>query len=91
MAPQGLGFGYRVAEEAIRYQAFATEKLQADPEQVIDDLMVQKVLVKLRGTETQRKLLADLSLALAGLPKSQAFLKRLTDDLTEFGSFQATR
>ena len=91
MVPHGLGFGYRVAEEVVRYQAFATKHLNATVDLVIDDLMVQKVLVKLRGTETQRKLLADLTGTLAGLPKSAAFLKRLTDDLTEFGSFQATR
>jgi 5-methylcytosine-specific restriction protein B len=91
MAPQGLGFGYRVAEEVLRYHAFATETLKAQPDAVIDDLMVQKVLVKLRGSETQRKLLTDLTSTLASLPKSEAFLRRLTDDLTEFGSFQATR
>jgi 5-methylcytosine-specific restriction protein B len=91
MVPHGLGFGYRVAEEVVRYQAFATRHLQATPDAVIDDLMVQKVLVKLRGTETQRRLLTDLTAALAGLEKSQALLNRLTDELTEFGSFQAPR
>jgi 5-methylcytosine-specific restriction enzyme B len=70
MAPHGLGFGYRVAEEAVRYQAFAAKHLNATPDSVMDDLMVQKVLVKLRGSETQRRLLTDLTAALAGLPKS---------------------
>lgn len=91
MVPHGLGFGYRVTSEAVYYMAFATKLLAATPDAVLDDLMVQKILVKLRGSETQRKLLEDLTGTLAGLPKSQAFLKRLTDDLTEFGSFQATR
>ena len=91
MVPHGLGFGYRVAEEVVRYQAFATSQLQATADAVIDDLMVRKVLVKLRGTETQRRLLTDLTTALAGLEKSQALLNRLTDELTEFGSFQAPR
>lgn len=31
MVPHGLGFGFRVAEEAVRYQAFATSYLQATP------------------------------------------------------------
>lgn len=91
MASHGLGFGYRVAEEVVRYHAFAAEHLKADPPATTDDLMVQKVLVKLRGAERQRPLLTGLSKAFAGLPRSQAFLKRLTDDLDEFGSFQASR
>ena len=40
--------------------------------------MVQKVLVKLRGAEKQRHLLTGLRGALAGLPRSQAFIARLT-------------
>lgn len=91
MTTHGLGFGYRVAGEVVRYHAFAAQHLAADPAGITDDLMVQKILVKLRGAERQRPLLAGLGKALVGLPRSQAFLKRLTDDLDEFGSFQATR
>ena len=39
--------------------------------------MVQKVLVKLRGTERQRGLLDGLLGQLAGLPRATAFLSRL--------------
>jgi hypothetical protein len=53
--------------------------------------MVQKVLVKLRGAEKQRPLLTGLAKALTGLTRSQAFIARLTADLDEFGSFQASR
>lgn len=91
MTAHGLGFGYRVAEEVVRYHAFAAEHLNADPAGTMDDLMVQKILVKLRGAERQRVLLTGLVIALAGLPRSQAFLARLTTDLNEFGSFQASR
>lgn len=91
MAAHGLGFGYRVTEEVVRYHAFAAEHLQADPGTITDDLMVQKILVKLRGAERQRGLLTGLSKALSGLPRSQAFLTRLLNDLDEFGSFQASR
>ena len=91
MTTHGLGFGYRVAEEVVRYHAFATEHLKADAAAVIDDLMVQKVLVKLRGGERQRPLLTGLVKALDGLPRSQVFLGKLTADLDEFGSFQASR
>jgi 5-methylcytosine-specific restriction enzyme B len=91
MTKHGLGFGYRVAEEVVRYQAFAAKHLGAAPEATTDDLMVQKVLVKLRGAEKQRDLLAGLAKALDGLPRAQAFIERLIVDLDEFGSFQASR
>jgi hypothetical protein len=91
MASYGLGFGYRVAEEAVRYHAFAAEYLKDDAASVTDDLMVQKVLVKLRGGDRQRSLLNGLARTLAGLPRSQAFIAKLASDLEEFGSFQASR
>ena len=91
MSAHGLGFGYRVAEEAVRYHAFAARQLQASAADTTDDLMVQKVLIKLRGSEKQRTLLTGLRKALSGLPQSQAFLERLAADLDEFGSFQASR
>ncbi len=91
MSAHNLGFGYRVAEEAVRYHAFVAEHLKADAAGVTDDLMVQKVLVKLRGGERQRPLLTGLAKALGGMPRSQAFLAKLTSDLDEFGSFQASR
>lgn len=91
MAAHGLGFGYRVAEEVVRYHAFAAQHLNAAAAATTDTLMVQKVLVKLRGAEKQRPLLSGLSRTLAGLPGSQAFITRLTSDLDEFGSFRASR
>jgi hypothetical protein len=91
MAVHGLGFGYRVAEEAVRYHAFAAKHLNAPAAGTTDDLMVQKVLVKLRGAERQRQLLTGLQRTLGGLPRSQAFIAKLTADLDDFGSFQASR
>lgn len=91
MAGHGLGFGYRVTEEVVRYHAFVAAHLKAAALAVTDDLMVQKVLVKLRGAERQRPLLTGLLKALDSLPRSQAFLTRLLADLDEFGSFQASR
>jgi hypothetical protein len=60
-------------------------------DKVIDNLMVQKVLVKLRGGDRQRTMLVDLKKALSGLPRSEAMLDRLLRDLDEFSSFQASR
>ncbi|MNK14028.1 hypothetical protein D3C87_321220 [compost metagenome] len=91
LASHGLGFGYRVAEEVVRYHDFAGRHLKDSVSPVLDDLMVQKVLVKLRGSERQRPMLGALSQALAGMPQSQALIGRLQTDLDEFGSFQAGR
>ncbi|MBA4709695.1 McrB family protein [Aquitalea aquatica] len=91
MSAHSLGFGYRVAEEVVRYHAFSAVHLKSHPNEVTDDLMVQKILVKLRGTEKQRPLLNGLLKDLGGLPRAVAFLNRLLSDLDEFGSFQASR
>ena len=91
MTMHGLGFGYRVAEEVLRYWAFADQHMGGATSTTIDDLMVQKVLVRLRGAEKQRPLLTGLAQALAGLTRAKEFVVRLTSDLDEFGSFQASR
>ena len=91
LLPHGLGFGYRVAVEVVRYHAFAAASLGTAAADVTDQLMVQKILIKLRGSDRQRSLLNGLAKCLAGMPRSQDLLARLTADLDEFGSFQATR
>ncbi len=91
LLPHGLGFGYRTAEEVVRYHAFAATGLDTSAADVTDQMMVQKVLVKLRGSDRQRSVLGGLEKLLAGMPRSLAMLGRLTADLDEFGSFQATR
>lgn len=91
MQAHGLGFGYRVIEECVRYHAFDAQHLKTAANDVTDQLLMQKVLVKLRGAERQRSLLTGLDKACAGMPLSQAVLRRLLADLDEFGSFQAIR
>jgi hypothetical protein len=87
----GLGFGYRVIEEFVRYHAFDAEHLKNPADSVTDQLLVQKILVKLRGAERQRPLLNALNQACDGHPRSQAYIGWLLGDLDEFGSFQAMR
>ncbi|MBC3453095.1 hypothetical protein HU745_18715 [Pseudomonas mosselii] len=87
----GLGFGYRVIEEFVRYHAFDAEHLQNSADSVTDQLLVQKILVKLRGAERQRPLLNALEKALKDLPHALSYVQRLLSDLDEFGSFQAMR
>ena len=91
MSVHGLGFGYRVAEEVVRYHAFIAEKVPGSVGSAMDDLLVQKVLVKLRGSERQRSLLTGLQGAAAGMPKAQVLIGHLLSDLDEYGSFQASR
>jgi 5-methylcytosine-specific restriction endonuclease McrBC GTP-binding regulatory subunit McrB len=87
----GFGFGYRVMEEFVRYQAFDSQHIHSSRDVVMDELLVQKVLVKLRGSERQRPLLEALDIACEGLHRSQTYIRRLISDLDEFGSFQAMR
>jgi len=91
MQEYGLGFGYRLIEEFVRYHAFDAEYLKSSATDVTDQLLVQKVLVKLRGAERQRTLLTSLDKACEGLPRAQTFVRKLLDDLDDFGSFQAMR
>ncbi|MCF1183578.1 hypothetical protein L0E83_09030 [Marichromatium gracile] len=91
MQQYGLGFGYRLIEEFIRYHAFDAANLKSDTADVTDQLLVQKVLVKLRGAERQRPLLTSLDKICDGLPYAQAFVRRLLADLDDFGFFQAMR
>lgn len=91
MRQAGLGFGYRLIEEFVRYQSFDGEYLNSSPSDVTDQLLVQKVLVKLRGAERQRSLLLGLSKECHGLPLAQAYLQKLLSDLDDYGSFQAMR
>ena len=91
MQPHGLGFGYRVIEECVRYHAFDAQHLHTPPDDVTDQLLVQKILVKLRGADRQRTLLTDIDKACTNHPKARAFVGRLLSDLDAFGSFQAMR
>lgn len=91
MQQYGLGFGYRLIEEFVRYHAFDAKHLGSAATDVTDQLLVQKVLVKLRGAERQRTLLSGLDKACAGHPRARAFLQKLLTDLDDFGSFQAMR
>lgn len=91
MQQYGLGFGYRLIEEFVRYHAFDAAHLKSAVTDVTDQLLVQKVLVKLRGAERQRTLLTGLDKACDGLPRAQAFIRKLLTDLDDFGSFQAMR
>ena len=91
MQQHRLGFGYRLIREVVAYHHFAVGTLGQGANDVLDQLMVQKLLVKLRGSEAQRSLLNDLGTQLAAMPRSKALLDQLGADLDEYGAFQASR
>lgn len=91
MQQHRLGFGYRLIREVVTYHHFAVGSLGQGADDVLDQLMVQKLLVKLRGSEAQRALLNDLGTQLAAMPRSKALLDQLGADLDEYGAFQASR
>jgi 5-methylcytosine-specific restriction enzyme B len=86
----GLAFGYRLAKEVIQYHAFCA-RAGGSMTQVTDDLMAQKVLVKLRGGDRERPLLDQLLVDLKGMPRAEALLNGLLSDLNQFSSFRASR
>ncbi len=86
-----FSFGYRAAEEYVRYYHFAKEYLKSDSRDIIDDLMVQKVLVKLKGTERHRIILTSIRNSFNDYTKTRNMVRQLLSDLDEYGSFQATR
>lgn len=91
LIPHGLGFGYRLSEEFVRYHAFAADALKRPSGEIIDDQLVQKALVRLRGSEAQRQLLSDLVKSLHDYPRARARVERLAQELEEFGAFQSSR
>ena len=90
MTPHAQGFGYRVADEFVRYHAFATRVGRASDD-VIDDMLIQKALVKLKGSHAQRQMLDDLKKPLDGRPRSIDVVERMEAELIDLGSFRNAR
>lgn len=94
LAPHGLAFGYRTAEECLRYYAAARNLGSTRPDaDLLDEQLTQKILPKLRGTERQRSMLAALDTLFASrsLMESQKIIQGLLAQLAELSSFQNTR
>lgn len=91
LRPHTLHFGYRMAEEFSRYYQRAIAVGTNAGNDILDHLILQKLLVKLRGDESQRELLKSLQTMLAAYPKSAAQLQRCLDELTILGSFQFSK
>jgi len=91
LLPHGLGFGYRVMEEFVRYVAFVQKTGIMEDEAALDSQIAQKILIKLKGSETQRKLLEQLTRILNTYPDSLKIVNSLQNQLEEYGSFQNLR
>jgi 5-methylcytosine-specific restriction protein B len=91
MSTAGIGFGYRAAEEVVRYVHYTSGSDASLFPSQLDRQLVQKVLVKLKGSQEQRDLLQFLRTRLAEFPNSQTLVNRLEEELHDYGSFQAVR
>lgn len=91
LAEEKLAFGYRTAKEAILYHHFNTKILNRDSDQTIDEILIQKLLIKLRGAENQRNMLNAIEQLLKSFPRAYQLVGELKNDLDELGSFQASR
>lgn len=86
-----LGFGYRVAEEIVRYFSFSHSIQGVNEVETLDSQVTQKILVKLRGGERQRELLEQLTVLLKPYLTSVNVVADLSNQLNEYGSFQYLR
>ncbi|AJQ97465.1 McrB family protein [Gynuella sunshinyii] len=91
LAKEKLGFGYRTAREALLYHHFNTNALNRDSDDTIDEILIQKIMVKLRGSESQRNMLNRLEQLISRYPRATQAINELKNDLDEMGSFQASR
>jgi hypothetical protein len=91
MFEHSQGFGYRMIKESVQYHSVAVHKLERPAVDIIDELLVQKLLVKLHGDENNRSMLDGLTSLLTPYSKAVELLKKLEDDLDTFESFQNSR
>jgi hypothetical protein len=60
-------------------------------EEVIDIQLVDKILVKVKGTHNNAQMLSSLMSLLDRYPRAAAAIKRMEEELDEFGAFQFSR
>ena len=90
LAEYGQPFGYRTTEEVLRYHDRAVS-LGGHPNHVLDELLVQKILTKLKGEQSLAPMLVKLGKEISGYSRCASLISRLSQDLEDFGSFQAVR
>ncbi len=93
LLPHKLEFGYRVAKEFILYHHFAVRKTGRDSKSTIDEQLIQKIFVKLRGDSRQRQMLLDLIEYLDSqkFTASVNLLESMVNELDQLGAFQYAR
>ena len=93
LLPHGMQFGYRVVREFLQYFSFAVEKIGNPPHETIDELIAQKILVKLRGDSRQRQLLGDLETYFEAneYAHSKMIITEMLKELDYMGAFQYAR
>lgn len=91
LSKYSLGFGYRSAKESLQYFQSATSLLKKTSGEVKDEILVQKLLVKLKGAEEHRGMLQEISDIVKPFKRSFELISNLQDELDTFGSFQSGR
>jgi hypothetical protein len=88
LEPHRMQFGYRVAEEIIRYVTRALAGAIFNEAEALDQQIAQKILTKVKGDHHHGEVLEKLERAMAALPLSKAVVSRMREDLSRYGSFQ---
>jgi len=83
-------FGYRTTLEVLQYHKRAVE-LGGESDAVLDELLVQKILTKLKGEQSLAPMLEALGKALKSHQRCSELIAGLAKDLENFGTFQAVR
>ena len=93
-----LPFGYRTIKEIVHYFEMRITTSSASAAQIIDEIISQKVLTKIKGSIRARAMLESLQTLFSGenqLDEEMNLCLDLTrkflSDLDEFGSFHASR
>ncbi|MEO0211446.1 MAG: HEAT repeat domain-containing protein, partial [candidate division WOR-3 bacterium] len=89
----GLGFGYRTAEDIVRYVAKAKE-LGTNETEALDQMFISKILPKIKGTESEE--LEEALNKMKGLAKrenlaaTEGYLEKMENDLKTKGFVKFT-
>jgi len=93
-----LPVGYRLIEEVVRYHHLRLTTGTITSETILDEILCQKVLTKLKGSSKARGMLDELAKIFSGsnplsvkLPSCLALIEGFKTDLEEYGSFHASR
>jgi hypothetical protein len=94
----GLPVGYRLLEEVIHYHHLRRQDSSVESKEILDEMLSQKVLTKLKGSSKASSMLNELANIFGGtnslevsLPTCLGLVEGYLEDLEAYGSFHASR